>query len=81
MNSHRSREALTRRWSARGCDPRRLHAFTILEILVTLAILGLLAGLTMVHVQRTNETAAQAAARLYVRQAIGYLLWQLGITI
>lgn len=59
-----------RRWLARGCDPRLVNAFTLLEILVVLAILGLLTGLVIANLGRTQLNAEKAAARLMVRSSM-----------
>ena len=70
MNSPRMREASPRRWLARGCDPRGNHAFTLLEILVVLAIMGLLTGLIVVNIQRAHANAEKAAARLMIDSSL-----------
>jgi general secretion pathway protein G len=70
MKSNFTGETLTRRWSTRGCDPRACHAFTLLEILVVLAILGLLTGLLINNLGRAHNNAEKAAARLMVQQSM-----------
>jgi general secretion pathway protein G len=70
MNSHCRGETLTRRWLARGCEPRPAHAFTLLEILVTIAIIGLLATLAIMNLGGVHENAEKAAARLMVNESI-----------
>lgn len=69
MNPHRTRGARSRVWFARGCDPRLIHAFTLLEILVVLAIIGLLVGLAIVNVGGAHQSAEEATARLMVRNS------------
>ncbi len=59
-----------RRWLARGCDPRLRHAFTLLEILVVLAILGLLTGLVIANLGKTQLNAEKAATRVMVRSSL-----------
>ena len=70
MKSNFEGEALTRRGLARGCDPRVLHAFTLLEILVTIAIIGLLATLAIVNLGGVHTQAEVSAARLMVRESM-----------
>lgn len=48
----------------------RHSAFTLLEILVVLAIIGLLAGLAIVNVDRIWERTRISAAELFVRQTM-----------
>jgi general secretion pathway protein G len=59
-----------RRWLARGCDPRLRNAFTLLEILVVLAILGLLTGLVIANLGQTQQNAEKAATRMMVRSSL-----------
>jgi general secretion pathway protein G len=70
MNSHRMGETLTRRWLTRGCEPRPAHAFTLLEILVVLAIMGLLVGLAIASLGQAHRNAEKAAARLMVESSL-----------
>lgn len=46
------------------------RAFTLIEILVTLAILALIAGLAMGHLINAQTGAEKSAARLMVRQSM-----------
>lgn len=59
-----------RRWLARGCDPRLINAFSLLEILVVLAILGLLTGLLINNLMQAQRNAEKAAARLMVQTSM-----------
>ena len=70
MKSKFMGETLTRPELVRGCDPRATHAFTLLEILVTLAIIGLLVGLAVVDLGRVHKNAEDTTARLFVQQTI-----------
>jgi general secretion pathway protein G len=69
MIPHRMGEAAPRHWSVRGCDPRLTHAFTLLEILVVIAIIGLLATLAIVNLGGVHERAEESAARLMVQES------------
>ena len=70
MKSNCEGGTLTRRGLFRGCDPRGLHAFTLLEILVTIAIIGLLATLAIVNLGGVHTQAEVSAARLMVRESM-----------
>ena len=48
----------------------RLSAFTLLEILVTLAIIGLLAGLAISNSDKIFGQSQEAVARIFVRDAL-----------
>ena len=70
MNSNRMGETLTRPGMARGCDPRARHAFTLLEVLVTIAIIGLLATLAIMNLGGVHRRAEETAARLMVNETM-----------
>ena len=55
---------------------RAPRGFTLLEILVVLAIIGLLAGLAIVNVGRTHDNAAEVTARLFVNESLKVPLTQ-----
>lgn len=48
----------------------RLRAFTLIEILVTLAIIGLLVGLLVTNTDRVFGRSEEAAARIFVQESI-----------
>ncbi len=48
----------------------RLSAFTLLEILVTLAIIGLLAGLAISNSDKIFGQSQEAVARVFVRDSL-----------
>ncbi len=50
--------------------PARLNAFTLLEILVALAIIGLLAGLAISNSDRIFGQSQEAVARVFVRDSL-----------
>lgn len=49
---------------------QRLSAFTLLEILVTLAIIGLLAGLAISNSDKIFGQSQEAVARVFVRDSL-----------
>ena len=49
---------------------RRLHAFTLLEILVVLAIIGLLVGLVVTNTDKIFGQSQEAVARIFVRDSL-----------
>lgn len=51
-------------------SPNRLSAFTLLEILVTLAIIGLLAGLAISNSDKIFGQSQEAVARVFVRDSL-----------
>lgn len=51
----------------RGVAPR---GFTLLEILVVLAIIGLLVGLAVAHIHRLFSHAQADAAQMFVRESV-----------
>ena len=52
-------------------QPRRAaRAFTLMEILVALAILGLLVGIAVTNIDRTLGTSSEAVAKLFVQDGI-----------
>jgi general secretion pathway protein G len=81
MALHSLRGTPARRWLARGCDPRLRHAFTLLEILVVLAIIGLLAGLAIQNIIRTQLNAEKAATRIMVNSSMKAALNQYRISV
>ena len=58
------------RLSARTRQSRAVSGFTLLEILVVLAIIGLLAGLAITNVDRIFGGAQGSAAKLFVTQTM-----------
>lgn len=48
----------------------RLRAFTLIEILVTLAIIGLLVGLLVTNTDRVFGRSQEAAARIFAQESI-----------
>ena len=50
--------------------PNRINAFTLLEILVALAIIGLLAGLAISNSDRIFGQSQEAVARIFVRDSL-----------
>lgn len=48
----------------------RLRAFTLIEILVTLAIIGLLVGLLVTNTDRVFGRSEEAAARIFVQESM-----------
>lgn len=50
--------------------PTRINAFTLLEILVALAIIGLLAGLAISNSDRIFGQSQEAVARIFVRDSL-----------
>ena len=50
--------------------PHRLSAFTLLEILVVLAIIGLLAGLAISNSDKIFGSSQEAVARIFVRDSL-----------
>jgi general secretion pathway protein G len=52
------------------CPPRRTGAFTILEILVVLAIIGLLVGLVVTNTDKIFGQSQEAVARIFVRDSM-----------
>lgn len=70
MNSHPKRTALRPGRIARGLFGSRTTGFTLLEILVVLAIIGLLAGLAIVHVGHIHDRAERTVAQLAVDDSL-----------
>lgn len=50
--------------------PSRVSAFTLLEILVVLAIIGLLAGLAITNSDKIFGQSQEAVARIFVRESL-----------
>src|SRR6185369_2588280 len=84
--SLRSRRRLSRRKRARRAFLRRYHAecaflrrqrssqdrgFTILEVMVVLAIIGLIAAAIGTNVMKSLERSRQRTAKLQVREIVG----------
>lgn len=49
---------------------RRAHAFSLLEILVVLAIIGLLVGLVVTNTDKIFERSKEDVAKIFVQQSI-----------
>lgn len=56
--------------SSRRRTPRSIRAFTLLEILVVLAILGLLIGLVITNTDKIFGQSQEAVARVFVRDTL-----------
>lgn len=50
--------------------PRRTHAFTLIEILVVVALLGLLAGLLITNTDKIFGRSQEAVAKVFVRDTL-----------
>jgi general secretion pathway protein G len=74
MNFPSKRVAQGRERSVRRQFGSRATGFTLLEILVVLTIIGLLAGLGIVHVGNIHRRAEVAAARLAVENSLKTVL-------
>jgi general secretion pathway protein G len=57
-------------FSLRPRGRRRHHAFTLLEILVVLAIIGLLVGLVVSNTDKIFGQSQEAVARIFVRDSL-----------
>jgi general secretion pathway protein G len=74
-NMHLKSPVAVRRRSA----AKAVRAFTILEILVVIAILGMLAGLVITNIGGANESAKVDIAGLFVKSSIKVPLQQYSI--
>jgi general secretion pathway protein G len=70
MSYHLQRTAPLSGQNTRTRRAPRATGFTMLEILVVLAIIGLLAGLAIVHVDTVHRQASVTATRLVVQQSL-----------